>query len=76
MTLAEAAVIARESRQTLWRRAKAGQLAVTKRGRTIMVSREALMAYCGVLVTNESPTITGEAIASSVGDALRGTAPS
>ena len=48
MTLAIAAKIAGESRQTLWRRSKDGTLETVQRGRTIMVSRDALLRYMGL----------------------------
>ena len=61
LTLTEAAQVARESRQTLWRRHKTGKLRTTQHGRTIMVSREALMEYCGV-PHDESPTVSGASV--------------
>lgn len=47
MTLALAAKLTGESRQTLWRRSKDGTLETVQRGRTIMVSRDALLRYMG-----------------------------
>lgn len=54
MTLAEAGKIAEESRQTLWRRSKDGSLRTTQHGRTIKVSRDALLEYMGM-----NPEIAG-----------------
>ena len=61
LTLADASQLVSESRQTLWRRHKAGILRTTQHGRTIMVSREALMEYVGASY-DESPTVSGASV--------------